>query len=90
MSVIRASGGKIKDATVVNKILRTLLPIYAIRVLAIQEMICDPKSDINLDALVRRLTNFELDNFDNCLPRCYNIERTFQEKLTLGRKGGNS
>ena len=32
---VRASGGEIKEETVVGKILRTLLPIYEIRVSAI-------------------------------------------------------
>ena len=33
---IKAFGGDIKDETVVSKVLRTLLPIYATRVSAIQ------------------------------------------------------
>ena len=61
VSVIRASRGKIEDIIIVSKVLRTLLPIYAIRVLAIQEMRCDPNNQISLDALVGRLTSFELD-----------------------------
>ena len=32
VSAIRASGGDIKGETVISKVLRTLLPIYAIRV----------------------------------------------------------
>ena len=55
---IRASGGKIYDVTVVRKVLRTLLLVYAIRVSSIQEMRCDPKNDITLDALVGRLVAF--------------------------------
>ena len=90
MSAIRASGGKIIDETIIRKVLITLLPTYAIRVSAIQEMRCDPKNDITLDALVGRLTAFELDNFDNYLPRSHNIESKFKARLTLGRKGGNS
>ena len=78
------------DVIIVNKVLRTLLPIYEIRVLYIQEMRRDPKNDITLDTLVGRLTTFELDNFDNYLPGSRNIESTFKAKLTLGRKGGNS
>ena len=49
---------------------------------------CEPKNDISLDALVGRLTTFELDNFDNYPPRSCNIESTFKAKLILGRKGG--
>ena len=86
VSAIRALGGKIDDVIVVNKVLRTLLPIYAIRVLAIQEMRCDSKNDITLDALVGRLTTFELDNFDNYVPNFGSIESTFQDKLSLKRK----
>ena len=60
VSAIRASGVKIEDTIVVRKVLKTLLPIYAIGVSTIQEMICDPKDDITLDALVGRLATFEL------------------------------
>ena len=85
-----ASRGKIDDAIVVNKVLRTLLPIYAIRFLVIQEMRCDPKNDINLDALVGSLITFELDNFDNYVPNSGNIESTFQVKLSLKKKATKS
>ena len=37
-----------------------------------------------------RLITFELDNFDNFHSSSHNIESTFKEKLTLGRKGRNS
>ena len=65
VSAIRASRGEIKEETVISKVLRTLLPIYAIRVYVIQERRCEENHKINLDAIVRRLTTFELDNFDN-------------------------
>ena len=74
VSPIRASGGDIKEETIVRKVLRTLLPIYAIRVFAIQEMRCDPNSNITLDALVGRLTTFELDNYDNYIFSSKNSE----------------
>ena len=61
VSAIKAFGGDIDDKIVVRKVLRTLLPIYAIRVCVIQEMRCDPNSNITLDALVGRLIAFELD-----------------------------
>ena len=35
VSAIKASGGKIEEETVISKVLRTLLPVYAIRVSAI-------------------------------------------------------
>ena len=41
VSAIRASRREIKEETVVSKILRTLIPIYAIRVSSIQEKRCD-------------------------------------------------
>ena len=52
VSTIKASGGDIEKKIVVRKVLRTLLPIYAIRVLGIQEKRRNPKNDITLDALV--------------------------------------
>ena len=58
VSAIRESRGEIKEVTFVSKILGTFLPIYAIRVSAIQEVICDPNNKISLDALVGRLTTF--------------------------------
>ena len=35
VNAIRASGGDIKGETVISKVLRTLLPVYAIRVFTI-------------------------------------------------------
>ena len=74
----------------VNKVLRNLLPIYAIRVLEIQEMRCHPKNNINLDTLLGRFTTFELDKFDNYVPNFGSIEVAFQAKLSLKKKGGKS
>ena len=74
----------------VSKVLRTLIHVYAMRVLVIQEMRCNPKNDITLDALVGRLTTFELDNFDNYIPNSSNLESTFQAKLSLKKKVENS
>ena len=51
-------------------------------------MRCDLNNKINLDALVGRLTTFELDNYDNCVPSSRNLEATFQAKLSLKKKGG--
>ena len=87
VSAIRASGGEIKEVIVVSKIIKTLLPIYAIRLSAIQEVRCESNNKIGLDALVRRLTAFELDNFDNYVPASKNIESTFEAKLSLKEKG---
>ena len=90
VSAIKTSRGKIEDVTVVRKILRTLLPIYAIRVLAIQEIRCDLNNKITLDALVGRLTTFELDNYDNYIPSSRNLESTFEAKLSLKKKATKS
>lgn len=62
---IKAFRGTIEDVIVVSKALKTLLPIYAIKVSYIKEMRCDPNNNIAFDVLVGRLTTFELDNFDN-------------------------
>ena len=83
VSAIRASGGDIKEETIVSKILKTLLPIYAIRVSSIQEKRCDPNNKIGLDALVGRLVAFKLDNFDNYVLASKNVESTFETKLSL-------
>ena len=45
VSAIKASGGYVLEATIVRKVLRTLLPIYAIRVFSIQEMIYHPNKN---------------------------------------------
>ncbi|MDF3681127.1 hypothetical protein P3S38_29575 [Enterobacter hormaechei] len=76
MSAIRALGGKIDDVIVVIKVLKKIL-VYAIKVSSIQEMRCDPNNKIGLDALVGRLTKFELDNYDNYTPNSSNLEFAF-------------
>ena len=65
VSVIRGADGPIDDDTVLSKVLRTLLPIYAIRVFAIQELRCISRNNLTLEGLVGRLTTFELSKFDN-------------------------
>ena len=87
VSAIKASRGDIDDKTVVSKVLRTLLPIYAIRVSPIQEMRCDPNNKITLDALVGRLIAFELDNYDNYVPSSKGIEFAFEAKISLKKRG---
>lgn len=90
VSAIKSSGGIIEDVTVVRKVLKTLLPIYAIRVSIIQEMRCDPNNNITLDALVGRLTAFELDNYDSYTPSSSNLESAFEAKLSLKKKAKRS
>lgn len=87
---IKASREKIEDETMVSKFLRTLLPIYAIRVSEIQEMRCNPKNDITLDAVVGILTTFEKDNYDNYVPSFSNLESAFESKLSLKKKAKKS
>ena len=65
---IRWSYGKIDDETVINKVLRTLLPIYAIRVSVIQELRCTPSNKLTLEGVIHRLTKSEMSNFDNFTP----------------------
>ena len=64
-----------------RKVLRTLLPIYYIRVLAIQALRCIPGIKLSLEGIVSRLTAFELSNFDNYRPE--NLEFSFKAKLLL-------
>ena len=90
VSAIKASGGDIDGKIIVNKVLITLLPIYVIRVFVIQEMRCDPNSNITLDTLVGRLTLFELDNYDNYVPSSKGIESTFEAKISLKKRGKKS
>ena len=69
------------DETILRNFLRTLLPIYAIRVFAIQELRCTPGTDLTLKGMVGRLIAFELSNFDNYKPE--NVESTLKAKLSL-------
>ena len=68
VSAIKASGREIKEEIVITKVLKTLLLVYAIRVSTIQERRCEENHKINMDAIVGRITIFELDNFDNYVP----------------------
>ena len=49
VSAIKPSKGIVDDLVVARKVLRTLLPIYVVRVSSIQEMRCDPNKKITLD-----------------------------------------
>ena len=81
VSAIRGTIGHIDDDIVLGKVLRKLLPIYAIRVSTIQELRCIPRNNLTLEGLVGRLTTFELSNFDNY--KIENIESAFKAKLSL-------
>ena len=81
VSSIRSLGGQLPEETINSKYLRTLLPIYAIRVLAIQELRCVLGNTLTFEGIIRRLTIFELSNFDNYKPN--NFESTFKAKMTI-------
>ena len=81
VNAIRGATGKIEDETMINKILRTLLPIYSIRVSTIQELRCTPGNDLTLEGLIGRLTAFKLSNFDNL--KYENVESSFKAKFSL-------
>src|SRR5271156_46817 len=68
---------------VVSKILRTLLPVYAIRVSTIQEMRAVANNTVTLDSLIGRLISFEMNNFDNSvLP---NLESAFKSSIRISK-----
>ena len=71
INAIRGATGEIDDDIVLRKVLRIFLPIYAIRVYAIQELRCMLGNNLSLEPLVGRLTTFGLSNFDNYRPEKY-------------------
>ena len=83
ISVIKGATGQVDDDTVLSKVLRMLLSIYAIIVFAIQELRCIPRNNLTLEGLVGRLTSFELSNFVNYKPM--NIESNFKKKNIIER-----
>lgn len=48
VNVIHGENGEINDETIIRKVLRTLLPIYVIRVSTIQELRCTLGNTLNL------------------------------------------
>ena len=81
VSEIRCLGGQFDEDTVNSKYLRNFLPIYAIRVSAIQELRCIPGNNLSLEGIIGRLTAFELSNFDSYEPD--KVESSFKAKLSL-------
>ena len=82
VSAISSANGVLDDETINRKVLRTLLPIYAIRVSTVQELRCILGNKLTLEeVIVGRLTTFELSNFDNY--RLENIEYDFKAKLMI-------
>ena len=57
VSAIRCLSGQLDEDIVNSKFLRTLLPIYAIRVSAIQELRCVPRNNLSLDRKSTRLNS---------------------------------
>ena len=55
VSVIRSLGGQLQEEIVSRKYLRTLLPIYARRVSAIQELRCVPGNTLTFEGIMGRL-----------------------------------
>ena len=55
VNAIRGATSKIHDDTILRNVLRTLLPIYAIRFFVIQELRCIHGNDLSLEGLVVRL-----------------------------------
>jgi hypothetical protein len=83
VNAIRSANGEIKDEIVISKVLRTLLPIYAIRVSTIQELRCTLGKNLTLEGIIGRLTTFEMSNFDNYTPAI--IESAFKSQLVLSK-----
>ena len=79
-----------QETTIVRQVLKTILPIYAIRVSTIQEMRCDPNNKLTLHALLGRLIAFELDNYNKYVRISKNIESKFEAKLSLKEKSKKS
>ena len=81
VSVIRSYVGHLEDETILCKVLRTFLLIYAIRVLFIQDLRCVLGNKLSLEGIVGRLVAFELSNFDNY--KTESLESTFKENFLL-------
>ena len=81
VSSIRSLGGQLPEEIMNSKYLRTLLPIYAIRVSTIQELRCVPGNTLTFEGIIGRLTTFELSNFNNYKPD--NFESAFKAKMIV-------
>lgn len=81
---IKSAGGKMEDSTMVRKVMRSLLPVYAIRVVAIQELRSIDKSKVSLDSIIVKLPTYELNSFDGSVQK---TESTFKASAIPSRKG---
>ena len=70
----------------IRKVLRTLLPFYAITVSTIQELRCTLGNNLTLEGVVGILTTFEMSNFDNYT--LTTIESSLKSQLILSKKKG--
>ena len=61
--------------------MRNLLPIYAIRVSAIQELRCVPRNTLTFEGIIGRFAAFELSNFDNY--KLEDFESIFKAKMIV-------
>ena len=86
VNTIWCVNGKIKDEIMIRKVLRTQISIYSIGVYEIQEVRCTPRNNLTLEAVISRLTTFEMSNFDNYTPAT--IENAFKSQLTVSKKKG--
>ena len=84
--VIQGANGTIEDEIVISKVLRTILPIYVIRVSTIQELRCTPSKNLTLEGVAGRLTTFEMSNVDNYTPTT--VEFSFKSQLVLRKSIG--
>ena len=83
MSVVKVSRGAILNSKIVSKFLRTLLPIYVIKVSSIHKIRDIPRNDLTLDGLVGRLTAFEIRNYGNSMVTIGNV---FKSSITISNQ----
>lgn len=81
---IKSAGGTMDDSTIVSKVLRTLSLVYAIRVVAIQELRSIDKTKVSLDSIISKLIAYELNSYDGSVQK---TESTFRASAALSRKG---
>lgn len=81
---IKNAGGKIEDSTIVSKVLRSLLPVYAIRVACIHELRSVDKTKVSLDSIIAKLTAYELNNYDGSIQK---TKSAFRASAAPSKKG---
>lgn len=64
VNAIRGANGIIDEENIIGKVLRTLRPIYAIKILAIQESRCNSANALTLEGLIGKPTTFQVSNYD--------------------------